>query len=392
MRIALLSILENDLTPGAFRPAFARYAGAMVVEHQLELALKLGCERIAVLVDSIEREVVELQARAEKAGVKFRAIREPSELAGTITADDEVLVMASGILPEDDTVEEALCSKGVLTFPADLAVPLGYERIDLELAWAGVMILPGHLVERLGDLPSDVDVPSSLMRLGLQSGVRLKALDRSVLADGQWHLNADRPALELREKQWIDAQRKEISFRAPGLAVAERAGARLARDVIGQSAQRVPMLASVLGIFSAIGAGVFGHAALGLGLLTIAVLFGHMAGVVERVAALGRPKGKGNSFLRALGHLVDPAFLFLLAAAAPTELGYMRVFIPLMLLGLLRLGERHSSPDWQATYADRISLGFLLAAATFAGFSTETAALFALVALITRFFSTFRGD
>ncbi|MBL4857863.1 MAG: hypothetical protein JKY36_01450, partial [Erythrobacter sp.] len=99
MRIALLSTLDRDPRPGSPRPAFANFAGAMVVERQLDLALLMGCERVVCLVDAVEREIVELQHRAECAELKFRAIRQPSRLAGMVTADDELLVIDTGILP-----------------------------------------------------------------------------------------------------------------------------------------------------------------------------------------------------------------------------------------------------------------------------------------------------
>ena len=105
MRIALLSTLDRNPRTGTVRPAFANFAGAMVVERQLDLALMLGCERAVCLVDAVEREVVELQHRAESAGMKFRAIRQPSMLAGMVTADDELLVIVPGLLPDDEGVK-----------------------------------------------------------------------------------------------------------------------------------------------------------------------------------------------------------------------------------------------------------------------------------------------
>ena len=363
-----------------------------MVERQLDLAVKMGCDRVICIVDAIEREVVELQNRAESAGVKFRAIRQPSRLLGMVTAEDEMLVIAPGVLPDDEAASDALERRGVLTFPADVAVPLGYERIDLELAWAGVMLVRGELIARLGQLPDDVDIPSALMRIGLQSGSRVIALDRALLLEGDWHLNADRKALDEREKRWIDAQRKAISFRGPGLAVAERAGARLARDVVGQSAQPVPTISAGVSAAAAVGAGAFGYPAVGLVLIALAALFGHMGGVVERVAQLGRAERRPNSVLRALGWLIDPILIVLLILASPEDLGFLRGFVPVMLVGLLRLAERHANRKWRETYADRILLCFLLSPAAFAGFSTEMAAAIALLVLASRFFPAFRDD
>lgn len=391
VRIALLSTLDRDPQGSGLRPAFAQFAGTMVVERALELALRLGCERVLCLVEAVEREVVELQHRAERAGAKFRAIRRPTELVGAVTADDELLVIASGVLPDDEAVEAALDRKAVLSFPADLAVPLGYERIDLELAWAGAMLAPGHLVERLGDLPEDVDVPSSLMRLALQSGTRIVPMERKLLAEGQWHLDADRKALELREKRWIDTQRRDIAFTAPGLAVAERAGARLARDIVGTPAEQLPTYAAIGAVTGSLGAATFGHPTIALGLATMAALFGHMGDVVERVSRLGKPRSKPGLIQRVLGHLIDPLFVVLLIVAAPEQFGILRAFVPIMLIGLLRLGEQYASEKWRHIYADRIFLGSMLSAAAFFSVSAQTAAVIALIALLSRFLGPIRG-
>ena len=219
MRIALLSALDDSSSSGAVRPAFATFAGAMVIERQLDLAIRLGCEQVACLVDAIEREIVELQHRAERAGVKFRPFRQAKRVAAMVDADDELLVIASGVLPDEDAAIERLGEGQILTLPSDTAVPLGFERIDLELAWSGVMLLPGTAVRKLDDLPEDIDVPSALMRIALQSGGTMAMIDRKLLAEGFWQLNPDRQALDLREKRWIDAQREQIGYRAPGLAV-----------------------------------------------------------------------------------------------------------------------------------------------------------------------------
>ena len=392
VRIALLSTLERDPKPGSPRPAFASFAGTMIISKQLDLALQLQCERIVCLVDAVDREVVELQHRAESAGVKFRAIRQPSRLAGMVTAENELLVLEPGVLPDNAAVETVLATKGVLAFPADVAVPLDYERIDLELAWSGVMLVHGGLVERLADLPDDVDVPSTLMRLALQSGAPVHRLGADLLTEGSWHLNPDRKTLEEREQRWIEAQRRQIAFRAPGLAVAERAGARLARDILGQSTEPVPLAAAITSLIAAFGFALFGHPAIGLALTAIAALFAHMGGVVERLSRLNRRKDSHNTLQRIVGHAIDPAFVLMLVLASPEQLGVLRGFVPLVLIGLLRLGEQHASKAWRMTYADRILLGFLLAPAAFAGFATEAAATIALLVLATRFFAPFRGN
>lgn len=392
MRIALLSTLDRDPRPGRIRPAFVPFAGARVIDRQLDLALSLGCEAVACMADGIGREVIQLQHRAERAGAKFMALREPAKLSGLVTATDEILVIASGVLPDAATTERLLTKPAVIAFPADIAVPAGFERIDPEFAWSGVLLTRGNLVERLVEMEPDIDVPSVLMRLALQSGTRLVPAERKLVDENDWTIDATREGLAARELRWIEAQREPVSFHAPGIAIAERAGTRLARDIVGGRGENGPVVASgVLALFS-IAAGALSMPAIGLAFVTFAALFARIGRVVERVAKKGQVAAKRSPLLKFLESSLDVLFILLIYLASPEESDLTRIFVPLVLMGLLRLGESHGSDVWRRTYADRILLGFLLAPATFLGFGAQAAAIIALLVLATRFFGPFRKD
>ncbi|WP_100261240.1 hypothetical protein [Qipengyuania seohaensis] len=374
------------------RPAFVPFAGARVIDRQLDLALSLGCEAVACMADGIGREVIELQHRAERAGAKFMALREPAKLSGLVTATDEILVIASGVLPDAATTERLLTKPAVIAFPADIAVPAGFERIDPEFAWSGVLLTRGNLVERLVEMEPDIDVPSVLMRLALQSGTRLVPAERKLVDENDWTIDATREGLAARELRWIEAQREPVSFHAPGIAIAERAGTRLARDIVGGRGENGPVVASGVFTLFSIAAGAFSMPAVGLALVTMAALFARMGRVVERVANKGQVAAKRSPLLKLLESSLDVIFILLIYLASSEESELTRVFVPLVLLGLLRLGERHGSEVWRRTYADRILLGFLLAPAAFLGFGAQAAAAIALLVLVTRFFGPFRKD
>ena len=77
MRVALLSVLDNQSRPRTLPAPFRVVAGARLVERQLDIALAAGCETITCLALTVGREVIELQHRAEAAGARFIVIREP---------------------------------------------------------------------------------------------------------------------------------------------------------------------------------------------------------------------------------------------------------------------------------------------------------------------------
>ena len=102
MRIAVLSTLDTDGSQGEVRAAFRRFAGVTIAEHQLDLALRIGCDRIICLTDSIGAQVLDLQNRAEMAGVKFRAVRSAGRLPGMIGREDEFVLLSSGLLADEE--------------------------------------------------------------------------------------------------------------------------------------------------------------------------------------------------------------------------------------------------------------------------------------------------
>ena len=361
-----------------------------MIERQLDLALAMGCEAVACFAEGIGREVIELQHRAEKAGARFMAVNEPSKLAGLVTASDEILVIASGALPDEAAVERLLAKPAVVAFPADVAVPLGFERIDLEFAWSGVFLARGDLVERLNDLPSDIDAPSALMRIALQSGTRLLPAERRLLDEGHWTIDASAEQLKAREARWIESQRESVPFTAPGIAIGERAGTRLAKDIVGRRSEAGPAVVAMVFAGFALLAGWLGVSTAGFALVTGAALFARMAGVVDRVATKGLAGGRRRNILKILDYLIDPTFIFLIFQSAPEQSNWVRLFVPLVLFGLLRLGERHGSERWRKTYADRIVLGTLLVPAAFFGLAAEIAALLALLVIASRFVNDFR--
>ena len=189
MKIGLTSITRRS--EGAIRPFIGELslAGISVAERQLDFAISLGCERVICIAQSFERGISSLQRRADAAGVKFNAIAGPRALLGLIGTTDQLLVIAEGLLPDRDIAQEYLAAGDtVLVLPVEAGIAVGFERIDLNHAWAGVVSLQGRLVERLSQLPPDCDAVSALLRIALQGHVAERALPESVLVDRHWVL------------------------------------------------------------------------------------------------------------------------------------------------------------------------------------------------------------
>src|SRR5690606_41211862 len=78
----------------------------------------------------------------------FPTRRSSDLLLGAVRADDELLALAPGLLPEAaDALEGLGKRKGVLVLPAGPGVAAGFERLDLNRAWAGALRSEEHTSE-----------------------------------------------------------------------------------------------------------------------------------------------------------------------------------------------------------------------------------------------------
>jgi hypothetical protein len=180
--------IPSGSADGGYR-AFIEFAGRSIALRQLDLALSLGCERVICLADHLHQPMLPLQHRCEAAGVRFHVVTGPRALSGLIKGMDDLIVLAEGLLPLERNVLNMLARQnGVLVLPAETGIPAGFERVDLNYAWAGALSMPGKLVERLTELPVDCDAVGSLLRIALQARVPEIPLAETEFTEGRWIL------------------------------------------------------------------------------------------------------------------------------------------------------------------------------------------------------------
>lgn len=373
MRSALISI------PG--QPA-ATLAGKTLARRQLDFALAAGCESVIALGDGGSAEAIGLRHAAEAAGARFQAIRDCHGLLGAVRAEDELLALAPGLLPEAPEVLELLGKgKVVLVLPAGTGVAAGFERIDLERAWAGALVVGGAHVERLSDLPADIEPASALVRIALQGHVKERRLPDDLIAEGSWRVLREGAVTPAIEEGWL---KRHFAAAKPWMPTRWLAGEAL-RPVAARllAARRsVEALAAgaavVLGV--AILASWFGLAALGFVLVPLGGVLAQAAVTLAglRHAPFGRRTHK--DFTAFLPWLVD-AGLFACAVLAIEGSWLHRLFPPLVMLAALR-GLRQAEPTgWLGLSGDRSVLAVLLAVAAALGLA-EPAIMVAALALI----------
>ncbi|WP_086619922.1 hypothetical protein [Erythrobacter tepidarius] len=383
MRTALIAALKR--TGSGTKRAELTLAGRTVLARQVDWLRHIGCERIFCLCEHLDGEVLRLQQECEATGGHFQALRGFLHLPALVRAEDELVILADGLLP-DPAIAAALFAQTPARFVAALTTgsplvtdhPHDFERIDARQHWAGLLAMRGAPVQHLADFPPDSDPISLLLRLALQAGTPCRRLPDDGLAPASWLLATDETALKAQEQALIARAAGAPDWRRPGRAL----GQVFAQALAPQALERGPLIAAVAGAALYLcallaawqGDGVAALALTGLGALaaTLAGSLGRMAGEL-----LGRRAMILTGEWRDL--VVDLAAAAVLAMAlAPVGAAAPLAALGPVLVGLARL----TRPDTPlAVLADRIVLPAALASAAAFGVLPLVTALMSLLLL-----------
>ncbi|MGH6787318.1 MAG: hypothetical protein ACREBO_10840 [Novosphingobium sp.] len=358
---------------GAALPrAWLHVGGLTVARQQLGLALALGCERIVCLARALVPELVGLQHVAEAAGAQFHAVSAPRALSGLVTAADELIVLTDGLLADPAEAARLLDGGiGVLVQPVEAGLAAGFERIDLNHASAGAMRVPGGLVERLADLPGDVDASAALLRIALQSGVPQRPIGGP---DGtpRWTLVRDDDQAHAIEADWLRRLLPDERPAAIGPWLARFAAQRLGPALLhGAGGPRTLVWSALALAVFALGAGWLGLAWLGLLLAAIGWIVRQTAEQLQQVERkallLPLPRWPDSALY---GWMFDLLLVVLAGWSATVHAGRPQAevfFAPAMLVALVRLVPRALRARWTDWLEDRALLALGLMAAALAG-------------------------
>jgi hypothetical protein len=381
MRIVIISLQATaDDAPDAALGGLT-LGGRSIAERQLDFALALGAERVVCIADALDPRVLALQHRTEAAGAQFNLIAGARWLLGLVHANDEVVAIADGLLLAPDEAQKALAGgPGVLVLPVEAGLAAGFERIDLNHAWAGVLAMQGRLVEQLVQLPPDCDPISGLLRIALQGRAPKRVLPEAVLTDERWALIRTRHQLAELEPAWFRRHAAAPDWRAPGKAIARFAVRRLGGVLLERRVR--PSLLAAAGLAfaaSAVAVAGFGMAAAGFVLFAAGWLVAEGGSALAMLASAGAARERSR--LAGLeGWLLDLALAAIVALALGG--GWLeRLFAPIVLLGLLRIAARRVAPRWAETFEDRAVLVLIIAFAFAFGALLPVAELLALAVL-----------
>ncbi len=390
-------MLEAAEDGGAVPRAFLRIGGLTVARQQLALTLELGCERIICIAPRLTAEMVELQHIAEAAKAQFHVVANSRALVGLVTTVDEVIVLGDGLfatIPEAASLLEE--GQAVLVQPIDQGLAAGFERIDLNHAGAAAMRLPGRLIERLAELPSDCDAASSLQRIALQAGIRQKPIPVPGQGGLFWTLVRSEDEAHALEPQWVRHRTSDEGALSPSRWLALLAVRSFGPAMLhaGSGAMVLVIAAAVLAVL-ALGAGWFGLLPLGFGLITLGWLLRESAVLLARIESETVRSRKGLDGKELYGWLSDGLIILLSAWGSHMHSGQHvidRLFPPFMLVALLRILPQLFASRWAAWFGDRALLALGVGIAISFGAGSEAihiaAVLAGLAGILTSFAPT----
>lgn len=389
MRIALISALKRTET-GELR-AELLLAGRSVLAWQVDLLVALGAERVICLCHAVDGEVLSLQHKVEAMGAAFHALRGFVGLAALVRAEDDLLILGDGLLPDPLLAQELVTTeagwrRGVICLPADHAMVAGapedFERIDAARHWAGLLVMRGAPVQHLATFPDDADAVSLLLRLALQARTPCHDLCPAPLEPGTWVLADSAAVLATHERDLMARAVRQRDFRSPMIALADTLIGALAPRGLREG----PVAAGGLALVSALGgvvAAAWGASAIGLGCAAVAAFSGTIAlgyaGLAQRLQRRSEPIPGEAAFRIALDALAALTMWF---ALAPVPQWTALAVCGPLLIGLARLAApAEAKAAFAAFWRDRASLLAVLTISAAAGFLPEATAFLAVIAL-----------
>ena len=353
MRAALICLPDAGEVPAPL------VAGRSAAACQLELAIKCGCELVVVHGHGASHEAIALRHRTEQAGARFQTVNDVRALIGAVGVTDSLLVLQAGLWPESKHAIEALRSPAaIVVVPAGAGLQAGFERINLDRAWAGALVLPGHLLASLAALPEDTAPAPALLRVALQNGLPEIRIGAELLDDGSWTLLRSSETTERFERIWL--RRVVGEGRGSGISV------RVARGVLhaygGKLAGHPRAFMAALGALCLALAGALalawnGHPAPAFALLALAAPVAELAAGLAQIRAA--PFGSARHWPR-LRHLLDIG-LVACSVWAIEGLWQRAVFAPFVLVAGLLLLDRRILPSAAEAVRDRGVVAAVLA-------------------------------
>lgn len=165
MRIAILSLCKRQKDSALLGVGLLPVGNATLLKYHVTLAQRAGASKILCHIDAVPGELALHEEFARERGMSWVNIRSIAEIGAHIGDEDDALIIADGYYSEAALFDAFMTSDetGILTADSDGAFP-GFERLDINTLWAGLLKLPGTAFANLADVPDDWSLESVLLR------------------------------------------------------------------------------------------------------------------------------------------------------------------------------------------------------------------------------------
>lgn len=393
MRTALLSAIRRTET-GDLRGGLM-LAGRSVLAWQADWARALGCERVICLSETPGEAVLNLQSEIESGRGECLVVKGNIQLAGIVRAEDELVVLMDGLVPDRSLSDHWQKPGGKLhhaiaTLPADHTLasehPEDFERLDRERRWGGIAVLKAAQVHKLTDMPPDGDAVSMLLRLALQAQVECKELPRDAFDTGEAVFALAPNQLARRELSLVEAGSGIPPWSGPGRALASLIVRKFAPKRL-EGGVEAGIAAGVLFLAGGLALSLWGSAVAPLGMAAVGAFSIAVASAWSglRARLWSTPRSRHWDLLAS--PLTDLAILGILLFSRYFEQGpdaersIELVAMPVLAIGLTHLLGREPDGAPSAWGRDRTLHCVFFAICAAAGYLSEGISIFALLAL-----------
>ena len=367
MRVALIATGERGAAPAPL------VSGRSLVLRQLDFARAWGAERVIAYGNGVREDADALEREITRAGLGYTPVANAHALVAAVGWPDALLVLQSGVLPEVAAAAERLRQgPGVLAFAAREADDEQFERIDADELWAGALVVPGELVDRLTQLPEDADPSSALLRIALQARLPVERLPAS---KGAWlALRQDADMADLHQERL----RRLVSSLPPVRPTQRLVAWAFSRFALPLTHRRYT-LAGALTVLLLLSIGAllaarFQHPSSAFAALALTAPALYCTRLIDRVK---RPSLAPPRLPHWLDRLPD-AMLFAVTVLSIEGAWYRRLFPPLVLL--IALARCDCRTRWRTLAGDRALGALAIACAALAGWHEPALMAWALLA------------
>lgn len=165
MRVAILSLCKRQKDSALLGVGLLPVGNATLLKYHIMLAQRAGASKILCHIDAVPGELALHEEFARERGMSWVNIRSITEIGAHIGDEDDAIIIADGYYSEVALFNAFMTSDetGILTADSDGAFP-GFERLDINTLWAGLLKLPGTAFANLADVPDDWSLESVLLR------------------------------------------------------------------------------------------------------------------------------------------------------------------------------------------------------------------------------------